>query len=150
MRAPLSRAGENSEVLARSLYEASYIEALAYKWIRSEQAGRDLGEGAIAEWLRRHWKGWCRERWIEHLRGEVFWKEFGRGAFGALERVCGDSHPLLSEVLDRVRHGCENLDIILWATESGLDVSAVIDILVIVDVNRPRLDRSSLMAESAF
>jgi hypothetical protein len=131
----------------RSIYESSYLEALKHKWIASEQAGTDLGEGAISQWLQHHWRGWCRERWIEHLMGNVCWVEFDKADFGALRRDYQGDQELLTLVLDRVRRSGENLDIILWASESKLDVRQVIDILVIADINRPILNRARPMEE---
>jgi len=131
----------------KSIYESSYIEALKHKWIASEEAGRDLGDTAISQWLQHHWKGWCRERWIEHLTGQVCWAEFERSEFGALKRDFKGDPGTLDAVLDRIRHGGENLDIILWASEKRLDVRQVIDILVIADINRPVLNRSRLLAD---
>ncbi len=134
-----SRAGEPHP---RSIYESSYLEALRHKWIASEKAGKDLGEAAIAQWLEEHWKGWCRERWLEHLMGKACWIEFDRREFAALkDRFRGES-ALLARVLEKIRCGAENLDIILWASELRLDIRQVIDILVIADINRPVLDRS--------
>ena len=69
----------------RSIYECSYLEALRHKWIASEQAGKDLGETAITQWLADHWKGWCRERWLEHITGKVCWAEFDRNEWAALK-----------------------------------------------------------------
>ena len=132
---------------ARSIYESSYIEALRHKWIASEQAGRDLGDSAITQWLHQHWKGWCRERWIEHLMGRVYWAEFGREEFGALPRSYKGEPSILEDVLERIRCGGENLDIILWASEKAIDIRQVIDILVIADINRPMLERGKLLSE---
>lgn len=131
----------------RSIYESSYLEALRHKWIASEQAGRDLGEGAITQWLQRHWKGWCRERWIEHLMGRVHWAEFGGDDFGSLARNFKGEHSILERVLERIRCGGENLDIILWASEQQIDIRQVIDILIVADINRPVLERGRLLAE---
>lgn len=139
---PLARAASG-----QSIYESSYIEALRHKWIVSEEAGKDLGEGAITQWLQWHWKGWCRERWIEHLMGRIYWAEFGRDDFGSLARNFKGDRSILERILERIRCGGENLDIILWASEQHIDIRQVIDILVVADINRPVLERGRLLAE---
>jgi len=124
----------------QSIYKFSYLEALRHKWIASEKAGRDLGTAAIREWLSRHWPHWCRARWLEHLRGEIYWMEFDEPSFGALKRGFRGDEIVLDRVLDRVYCGWENLDIILWATDWQIDINQVIDILILLDINRARLD----------
>ncbi|MCD6406129.1 MAG: hypothetical protein J7M19_09905 [Planctomycetes bacterium] len=138
--APPAAGGARNAPIA-NLYKSSYLEALKYKWITSEQAGRDLGKAAIVEWLARHWKGWCRQRWVEHIMGEVYWAEFGIDVFGSLKRDFHGDEALLNEILQRIRNCAENLDIIIWATETGQNVSEVIDILVIADINQPILEQ---------
>src|SRR5262245_60181128 len=56
-----------------SLYECGEEEAQRFKWIESEKAGRDLGEAAIRTWVRSHWNGFLRQRWLEHLQGKTYW-----------------------------------------------------------------------------
>jgi len=140
--APYPPSGVSAPV--KSLYKYSYLEALRYKWIASEQAGRDLGDRAIAEWLSLYWLRWCRSRWLEHLMGIVYWAEFDPAAFATLANTCCADVLLFDRVLDRVRCGWENLDIILWAADWKLDTDAVIDVLIMLDINRARLDADSL------
>lgn len=134
---------------SRSVYKSSYLEALRYKWIASEKAGKDLGDGVIYEWLERHWLGWCRERWLEHLLGEVCWVEFGAETSGLLRRTFRGEGNLLGRVLEQIRRGWENLDIIIWASENGLDVGEVIEVLVIADINRPSLKQAQFFEGGA-
>ena len=49
-----------------SVHERGEVEAQRHKWIESEKAGRDLGNWAILCWVRDHWNGFLRERWLEH------------------------------------------------------------------------------------
>ncbi len=139
-------AGPSQVVRVESIWESSYIEALRHKWIASEAAGRDLGEAAISQWLQHHWKGWCRERWIEHLCGKVCWAEFDNRDFAALARKFAGERQILESVLERIRAGSENLDIVIWACEEGIDTTQVINILIIADINRLPLDHSRLLA----
>ena len=122
-----------------SVYVESEQEALRYKWIESEKAGHDLGEAAIRRWVQQHWWGYLRERWLEHLHGKRFWVELDRGDFGLLQKKFQDDSLLLDRILDRLKTGQENLDIILWALEWGIGMSAVRQILEALDVNSRRL-----------
>jgi hypothetical protein len=122
-----------------SVYVDGEQEALKYKWIESEKAGRDLGEAAIRSWVRHHWWGYLRARWLEHLQGKRFWIELDRGDFGLLERSFQENTLLLDRILDRIKDGQENLDIICWAHEWGIAIEPVIQILEALDINSRRL-----------
>ena len=122
-----------------SVYADSEQEALRYKWIESEKAGRDLGEAAIRRWVQQHWWGYLRARWVEHLQGTRFWVELDRGDFGLLRARFQDKPLLLDRILDRLKTGQENLDIILWALDWGISVKDVRDILQALDINSKRL-----------
>ncbi len=122
-----------------SVYTESELEALKYKWIESEKAGKDLGEDAIRRWVKQHWWGYLRARWLEHLQGKCFWVELDRGDFGLLQREFHDNTLLLDRILDRLKSGQENLDIILWAMNWGLPIIPVLQILEALDINSRRL-----------
>jgi hypothetical protein len=122
-----------------SVYADSDQEALRYKWIESEKAGRDLGEAALRRWVQQHWWGYLRARWVEHLQGTRFWVELDRGDFGLIERRFQDKSLLLDRILDRLKTGQENLDIILWALEFGIPAKDVREILQVLDINSRRL-----------
>lgn len=122
-----------------SVYEDCDEEANRYKWIESEKAGFDLGETAIRRWVKHHWWGYLRARWIEHLHGKRFWVELDRGDFGLLQRAFQDKSLLLDRILDRIKAGEENLDIILWALDWGIKIDEVIEILEALDINSRRL-----------
>ncbi|MBX9584441.1 MAG: hypothetical protein K2X87_29420 [Gemmataceae bacterium] len=123
----------------KSVYEDCVREADAYKWIESERAGYDLGEAAIRQWVREHWTGYLRARWLEHLQGRCFWIELDRGDFGLLERRFRDRTQLLGAILDKLKAGRENLDVVLWALACHLPLDQVIEILTALDVNSRRL-----------
>lgn len=125
---------------AMSLQRCAEEEAQRFKWIQSEKEGRDLGEHAIRLWVRRHWNGFLRQRWLEHLQGRTRWIELQPEDFGLLERQFRDS-PLLDEILDRLRILKENLDIILWARDAyaPTDMGEVLRILEDLDVNSCRI-----------
>jgi hypothetical protein len=129
-----------AEILRKqSVFEDSEAEAQRHKWIESEKAGSDLGEGAIRQWVKTHWWGYLRARWLEHLQGTRFWVELDRGDYGLLHRLFEQHGELLDRIVDRLKAGQENLDIINWARDFHLDVGAVIDILEALDMNSRRL-----------
>jgi hypothetical protein len=122
-----------------SVYVDGEQEALRYKWIESEKAGRDLGEVAIRRWVKDHWWGYLRARWLEHLEGKRFWVELDRGDFGLLQREFQTETLLLDRILDRLKSGKENLDIICWAHDWNLPADSVLKILEALDINSRRL-----------
>lgn len=130
-------------VAARSLYEEAVREAERHKWIESQKRGRDLGDSAIREWYRLHWRHYCRHKRMAHLRGSECYREFGDDQFGQLYSLIVTGDLLVDRILDRVYAGYENLEIINWALDWGLAVERIVDILAQVDVNRARLEPTS-------
>lgn len=122
-----------------SVYVDCEKEIQRYKWIESEKAGCDLGEAAIRRWVKEHWWGYLRARWLEHLQGKRFWVELDRGDFGLLQREFRENTLLLDRILDRLKAGQENLDIIVWALNWNIDAGPVIRILEALDINSRRL-----------
>ncbi|HEY8506648.1 MAG TPA: hypothetical protein VIL46_18845 [Gemmataceae bacterium] len=122
-----------------SVYSHCKEEVSRYKWIESEKAGRDLGEVAVRRWVKEHWWGYLRARWLEHLQGKRFWVELDRGDFGLLQREFHNNSILLDRILDRVKEGKENLDIILWAVHWNIPFDPVREILEALDINSRRL-----------
>ena len=128
-----------SNMQKSSVYAECEREIERYKWIESEKAGHDLGEAAIRKWVKEHWWGYLRARWLEHLHGKRFWVELDRGDFGLLQRTFQDDSLLLDRILDRIKAGQENLDIICWAHDWGIATDPVIRILESLDINSRRL-----------
>lgn len=122
-----------------SLHQCGEEEAQRFKWIESEKAGRDLGETAIRMWIGRHWNGFLRQRWLEHLQGKTFWIELDQGDFGLL-RTSFQASPLIDPILDQLKQGRENLDVILWALRHRVPMSEVLQILEALDVNSRRIE----------
>src|SRR5689334_9362601 len=87
-------------------------EAQVFKWIVSGQAGCAMGEEASRRWVREHWGGYLRARWIEHLQGTRFWVELDHGHYGLLQTGFPPDDLLLDRILDRVKAGWENLPIL--------------------------------------
>jgi hypothetical protein len=122
-----------------SLFVEGQKEALRYKWLESEKAGKDLGDHAIRCWVRDHWWGYLRSKWVEHLQGKRFWVELDRNDFGLLGRHFQDHPLLLDRILDRIKTGQENLDIILWAHQWSIAIENVLNVLEGLDINSRRL-----------
>ena len=122
-----------------SIYADCEAEAAKFKWIESEKAGFDLGETAIRKWVKDHWTGYLRAKWLEHLQGKCFWIELDRGDFGLLLHQFQDQRDLLDPILDKLKSGQENLDIICWAKTSRYPIETVLLILEALDINSRRL-----------
>jgi hypothetical protein len=65
--------------------------------------------------------------------------ELDRGDFGLLQREFQGHPVLLDRILDRLKTGKENLDIILWSQTWGIPFGPVLDILTALDINSRRL-----------
>jgi hypothetical protein len=122
-----------------SLQDEGLQAALKHRWIASEKAGRDLGEECIRRWVLEHWNGFLRARWMEHLQGKTFWMELNHSDFGLLLNEFKQDEQLLDRILERMKEGKENLDIIRWALDWGIPCDRVIRILERLDVNSCRL-----------
>src|SRR5437660_769907 len=88
-----------------SVHDEAEQEARRFKWILGEKMGSDPGEEAIRLWVRQHWCGFLRARWLEHLQGKRFWAELDQGDFGLLQRDFQNAALLLDRILDRLKTG---------------------------------------------
>ena len=122
-----------------SVHDRGAMEAQRHKWIESEKAGRDLGEWAIRCWVRQHWNGFLREKWLEHLEGRTFWIELDHDDFGLLIRSFQDSQ-LIKQIVWRLKAGHENLDILNWAIDDDQRMEEVFEILEVLDMNSRRIE----------
>ena len=75
--------------------------------------------------------------------GQTFWVELDRGDFGLLQRKFIENTLLLDRILDRLKAGQENLDIICWAHTWGIPIDPVLQILEALDINSRRLGRTA-------
>lgn len=123
----------------QSIHDHCKGEEAKFKWIESEKVGYDLGETAIQNWVRVHWSGYLRAKWLEHLQGKCFWIELDRGDFGLLEQQFQDQQDLIGPILDRLKCGQENLNIICWAKANQIPLEPVLNILEALDINSRRL-----------
>jgi len=122
-----------------SVYADSEAEALRFKWIESEKEGRDLGEEAIREWVQRHWAGYLRSKWLEHVQGKRFWVELDSDDFGLLLRTFTHHTDLLDRIVDRLKCNHEQLQIIDWAITWNIPTGPVLEILHKININSKRL-----------
>ena len=121
------------------IYADCEAEAAKFKWIESEKAGFDLGEAAIRKWVKDHWTGYLRAKWLEHLQGNCFWIELDGGDFGLLQHAFRDEKALLDQIVNLLKDGQENLGIITWACRNQIPLGQVIRILESLDINAKRL-----------
>ncbi len=129
----------SADMVVKSVHDDCRQEEDKYKWLESEKVGYDLGEGCVKRWVRDHWTGYLRARWVEHLQGTCFWIELARRDFGLLLREFRDQTGLLNDILNMLKTGGENLDVIEWAIANDIPIGPVYDILVALDVNSKRL-----------
>ena len=123
----------------KSVHRECIEEENKYKWLESEKVGYDLGEGCVKRWVRDHWTGYLRARWVEHLQGKCFWIELAGRDFGLLLREFQDESALLNDILNMLKAGGENLDVIRWAVANDISFNTVYRILEALDVNSQRL-----------
>src|SRR5437867_3217749 len=82
-----------------SVYEEAEKAVREHKWLASERAGHDLGHDAVREWTKSYWLQFYRWRFVQHLRGEVFWKEFDAAAYGIADGRLVAHRELLDEIM---------------------------------------------------
>jgi hypothetical protein len=124
-----------------SLNEEAWLEACIEAWIRSEEAGTDVGEMAIRQWIHKHWPGFLRARWMEHLLGIRRWTELRSDDFGLLKKVPQHQHHLLNPIVDRLLSGWENLNFATWCVrECSLpETDDILDLVARIDINSGRM-----------
>lgn len=122
------------------LLEAAWQEAEKHKWIESEKAGRDLGDQAIHDWSRRYFRRWCRDRWIEHLSGECYWCELDKSDYGLILRDFHQNTEMVRFIVQRIKAGGENLDIIQWVLDNDKSLDDALEILRLLDINSRRIN----------
>lgn len=136
---------EMHRVTTRKLYDSALSEVERYKYLESEREGHDIGAEAARLWHGRYWRPYVRHRWVEHLRGEVCYEEFPREMFGQLRELIPECPKLVDEVLDifcsQDGEG-ENLNIVVWARQTGRDTRMVERILTVLCINMLRCNHA--------
>lgn len=133
----------------KSIFEEASREAHRHKWIESEKAGYDIGDAAIEDWHRQYWNRFVRERWIQHIRGQAYWKELDNDDFGIMKTQFMTSRPEAEKIVAMLEKGGENLDIVNWAVATDLNMDEVLAILNRLDLNAHRLASSKLDASGS-
>ena len=127
-----------------SLLPAAWDEIERHKWIESEKARRDVGQAAVADWLKRFWWRFCRWRRIEHVEGVHRWYEFSHDDFAKLMRPILENDRLMLVILELMktdrRRVMNDLEVIEWARDAGVPMERVIEILTDIHINVARLD----------
>jgi len=116
----------------------------AQKHLDWERLSYDVVETASEHWRRRFWRLWFRGHWVEHILGEKYWIEMGADNFRILWRGEALNELLVSRVADRLIVGWENLGVIFWASDWGLDLDEVIAILKKININDVRVNGKSI------
>ncbi len=129
----------NAATVMKSVHHDCIEEENKYRWLESEKAGYDLGEGCVNHWVQDHWTGYLRARWVEHLQGRCFWIELAGRDFGLLLSEFQNQTELLNLILNQLKTGGENLDVITWAIANNIPIGPVYEILEALDVNGKRL-----------
>lgn len=121
------------------IYQEAAKAIQEHKWLQSEKAGRDLGVEAAKDWTRRYWLRFYRQRFVQHLRGETFFEEFGAECYRLVAGRLAASREVLDTILDKVQQGAENLELICWAQRQCLPREQVLEILRALNINSRRL-----------
>lgn len=96
------------------LLAAGRREAEIHKWNRSRECGYDLGQSAIEEWQTLYWRKFLRLRRIEHVCGEVRYRQYGHQHYGQLRRDAWHGNDFLTRVVEHYVQGMENLEFVMW------------------------------------
>lgn len=128
----------NVSVPHLSLECESLREAERHKWFLSERAGMDCGNDALSDWVRKHWNGYLRARWLEHLQGVKYWMELNEDDFGLLHERFQDSL-YFNDIVRQFLEGGENLTIINWAIEYNLPMAPIEEVLLAININSCRI-----------
>ena len=98
-----------------------------------------MGEAAIRQWIRDHWDGFLRARWLEHIEGRKKWLELDSSTFGLMKDPIPGCRHIYDPIYDKLKAGQENLDIVCWAWRNNQPVELVCRFLEALDINSIRL-----------
>jgi hypothetical protein len=127
-----------------SLLPVAWEEIQRHKWIESEKARHDVGQAAVADWLKKFWWRFCRWRRIEHVEGVQRWYEFSHDDFAKVLRPILENDGLVLLIVEMMKTDCrrvmDNFEVINWALTAGIPSERVIEILGDIHINVARLD----------
>ena len=134
----------SGRVEKHSVLHHAAVDYAAQKYLDWERLSYDIEPTASEHWRRRYWRLWFRGHWVEHVLGQRYWLEMGGENFGIFQPGGGHNPLLVERVADRLIVGWENLGIILWASDWGLDLDEVIDILKKLNINHVQVNGQSI------
>lgn len=136
-------------MVKHKFYDEAKKAIQEHRWLESEKVGYDLGSEAERDWTQRNWRRFFCMRFVEHLKGEVFYEEFGGECFGLGPERLSVEVSLLDTVLEKIRQGAENLDVLCWAMREQLPRETIVTILKAIDLNSRRLPPPEEAAQPA-
>lgn len=128
------------QAIASLLLFVALKEARNYKWCQSQKVGKDLGQKGVADWFKKHFSSWYRDQWVNHMYGKNFWEEFGEKEYNIAKSESAPCKKLFTEIIESVSRYGENLGIIMWASNTGQNMSEVLQLLKMVDINNRRFE----------
>lgn len=132
------------DVEKHSVLHHAAADYAGQKYLDWERLSYDIEPTASEHWRKRYWRLWFRAHWVEHVLGQRYWMEMGDENFGMFGRDGSQASLLVERVADRLIVGWENLGIILWASDWGLSLDDVIDILKKLNINHVTVNGHSV------
>jgi len=121
-----------------SVWDLARQEADRHKWCVSVQRGCDAGPAAVDEWYEDYLHLFWRYCWYEHVRGVRRWREFHGCPAEQLAPLIQNGDTVVTQVVDLVKQGEQNLNILAWATRVQLCTGRVREVLEIINMNHWR------------
>jgi len=140
----MADAAPTNGVEKHSVLHHAAADYAAQKFLDWERLSYDIEPTASEHWRKRYWRLWFRAHWVEHVRGQRYWIEMGHDNFGMFAGAEAHDPLLVERVADRLIVGWENLGIILWASDWGLSLDNVIEILKKLNINHVRVNDQSV------
>ena len=119
--------------------------AQEYKHCQQQLSKKDLGETPIIEWFKECWGYWYRDRWIEHMCGREYWREFGESSYNIINKENAEiDKETLYKIIEKLKKHrnniSENLGIIFEAVDVNDEdnINKVIKILNKININNNR------------
>jgi hypothetical protein len=125
------------------------IEAAVHRWCTSVQEQRDRGPDAEKEWYQVHYHKFARGCLVKHITGDTMFADFREETFNIVEtHHARFPRTLTQRILDQIKDGKENLDIINWAYAAGEDIDKVVAILEDIPINECRFPENDLTSNA--
>jgi hypothetical protein len=123
-----------------SVLELARRQAECHRWLESQLLGSDVGPWAIDDWVRLHWKRFCRWRYVEHLLGICRFQEFDPQMFGVLrghrDWTCD---AVMEFVLDQMLYDDREQVDLLFVAPDEVNRGRLVTVLGLLNLNAARL-----------